>query len=295
MKANWRHEQKENSEIKNSGKHLFSNGFDMDMWIKANWRRKQEHQEIQNSGKHAFSYCVYMEMWIKANWRNEKNENSDIKNSEKHWFPHGFDLEKWTRANWRSETRENSEIKNSGKHLCSYGVCYGKVNKSELTMWNEREFINKEFRKACVSYGCAMERRIKANWRSEKWKSEIKNSGKHLFSYGFAMGMWIKANWRSETRENSEIKNSGKHLCSYCVCYGKVNKSELTMWNEREFLNKEFRKACVSYGCALERWIKANWQCEMKENSEINDSGKAFVFIWFCDGKVNKNELTMWT
>ena len=47
--------------------------------------------------------------------------------------------------------------------------------------------------------------------------------------------------------------------------------------------NKEFRKACLSYGFDMEMWIKRKWRGERKETLEIKNSGThvfPMVLIW---------------
>ena len=57
-------------------------GFDMDRWIKMKWRdERKETSEIKKSGKHVFSYGVEMDEWIKRKWRGERKETSEIRKS----------------------------------------------------------------------------------------------------------------------------------------------------------------------------------------------------------------------
>ncbi len=72
-------------------------------WIE-NVERK-ENLEIKNSGKDLFSYGFGMEKWIKKELRTWQNGNLEIKNSGKDWFSYGFAKEDWIKMNWGCEKR----------------------------------------------------------------------------------------------------------------------------------------------------------------------------------------------
>ena len=61
----------------------------MDKWIKTKWRGDwKETSEIKNSGKHVFPYGFDMDRLIKkTQWRGDWKETSEIKNSGTQLFP----------------------------------------------------------------------------------------------------------------------------------------------------------------------------------------------------------------
>ena len=61
---------------------MFPYGVGMDRSIKMKWRGdNKETSEIKNSGMHVFSYGVEMDEWIKRKWRGERKETSEIRKS----------------------------------------------------------------------------------------------------------------------------------------------------------------------------------------------------------------------